>query len=224
MITGAIINALAILVGGAIGLVARGRISERFSKSIIRTLGLCVGVIGLQSAIAGDIMLMVVSLALGTLCGEALDIEAALNRLGRYIQARFTKDNSTFAEGFVTTTLVYCVGAMAIVASIESGINGELSLITTKSIIDGVSAIFFAASLGLGVLFSALAVFIYQGTIELFASNLQHVLSAELVAQFSAVGGVMIVALALNLSINANFKVANMLPSFVFAIAYYTIF
>ncbi|MCL2618547.1 MAG: DUF554 domain-containing protein [Defluviitaleaceae bacterium] len=221
-ITGAIINALAIVAGGAVGLLLRGRITDKFSQSIIRVLGLCVITIGMRSAIGGDVMLMVVSLAVGVFIGEYIRIDDGLNKFGLWAQDRLTKDkNSSFAEGFVTTTLLYCVGAMAIVGSIESGLMGDLSVITTKSILDGISAIFFASSLGVGVLFSAAAVLVYQGTIEFFAGHLQGVFTSELVTQLSAVGGVMIMAIGLNLAIAAKFKVANLLPGFLVAVTYY---
>ena len=221
-ITGALINAIAILAGGCVGLMLKGRITDRFSQSIIRVLGLCVCVIGIRGAIGGDIMLLVVSLAVGVFVGELLCIDDALNRFGQWAQDRISRDkNSSFAEGFITTSLLYCVGAMAIIGSIESGLMGDHSIIFTKSVIDGVSAVIFAASLGVGVLFSAASVLVYQGSIEFFAGYLQNVFTPELITQISAVGGVMMIALGLNLALSAKFKVANMLPGFIFAAVYY---
>ena len=221
-ITGSVINAAAILAGGAVGLLLKGKITDKFSKSIICVLGLCVCIIGIRSAVNGDVLLMVVSLSIGVLAGEALRIDDGLNRFGVWAQERFSRDsNSSFAEGFVTATLLYCVGAMAIVGSIESGLRGDQSIIFTKSILDGVSAVIFASSLGAGVLFSAAATLVYQGTIEFFAGYLQNVLTSQLITQISAVGGVMILAIGLNLALGAKFKVANLLPGFVVAATYY---
>jgi len=225
--TGAIINAIAILIGGSLGLLLRGRISERYSQSLLRVLGLCVCVIGITSAIGGDIMLLVVALALGTFCGEFLGIEDGLNRLGLWVQGKLRQDGegSTFAQGFVTASLLFCVGAMAIVGSIDSGLRDDQSIIITKSIIDAVAAMMFASSLGVGVLFSALAVFLYQGSIELFAGFFQDIFTDTLIIQISAAGGVMILGLGANMALDMQnkIKIANLLPGLIFAVAYYYI-
>jgi len=222
-ITGALINAAAILLGGGLGLLFRGRISPRISENIIRALGLVVCMIGISGALEGDIMLMAASLALGALTGELLDIDGALNNVGSWMQKRLGRSdkNSTFTEGFVAATLLYCVGAMAIVGSINSGLLNDQSVIITKSILDGVSAVFFASSLGVGVLFSAGPILLYQGSIELFAGFLQNALTSDLVTQISAVGGVMILGIGFNLTLGAKIRVANLLPGFLFAIGYY---
>lgn len=222
-ITGALINTTSILAGGTLGLLLKGRIGDKFSQSIIRVLGLCVCMIGINNAVHGDIMLLVVSLAMGTLAGEVLHIDHGLNRFGMWLQNRLSHGTSTFAEGFVTASLLYCVGAMAIVGSIESGLRGDQSIIIAKSIIDGVSAVIFASSLGVGVLLSAAMVFIYQGSIEFFAWYLQDILTTEMVTQISAAGGIMILAIGLNLALDAKLKVANMLPGFIFAVIYYSL-
>ena len=226
IITAALINAAFIIIGGLIGLVFKGRISSKISESITRAIGLCVCIIGISSALHGDIMLLVVSLMLGVLTGELIDIDARLNRLGNYLQNKLApKDSqSRFAEGFVTSTLLFCVGAMAVVGSIESGLTGDHSIIVTKSIIDGTAAMVFASYMGFGVLFSAFSVLIYQGTIEFFAGFLQNVLTTGLIAQVSATGGIMIFALGLNMSLNAKIKVANLLPGLIFAVMYYLLF
>ena len=170
------INAVAVLVGGTAGLLFQGRIPARISENIIRAIGLCVCVIGVSRAIAGDTMLLVASLALGTFTGELLNLEDGLNRLGRWLQNKLCRDDkSTFAEGFVTATLLFCVGAMTIVGSIESGLNDNRSVILTKSILDGVTSIILASTLGYGVLFSAAVILLYQGSLEFFAGYLQNV-------------------------------------------------
>jgi len=227
-ITGALINALAILAGGGIGLLLRGRISERYSQSLMRVLGLCVAVIGIAAAVGGDIMLLVVALALGTFFGEFLRIEDGLNRFGLWVQDKLKQDGegSTFAQGFVTASLLFCVGAMAIVGSIDSGLRDDQSIIITKSIIDAVAAMMFASSLGVGVLFSALAVFVYQGTIEIFAGFFQDVFTDTLITQISAAGGIMILGLGANMALDMQnrIKIANLLPGLVFAVVYYYVF
>lgn len=227
-ITGALINAIAILAGGGIGLLLKGRISDIFSQSLLRVLGLCVCIIGITGALGGDIMLLVVALALGTFCGEFMRIDDGLNRFGLWVQGKLKQDGegSTFAQGFVTASLLFCVGAMAIVGSIDSGLRDDQSIIITKSIIDAVAAMMFASSLGVGVLFSAFAVFLYQGAIELFAGFFQDIFTDTLITQISAAGGIMILGLGANMAFDMQnkIKIANLLPGLVFAVAYYYIF
>jgi len=225
MVIGATINALAILAGGSIGLLLKGRASDRVSQGIMKALGLCIVIIGIRGGLGGDVMLIVVSLALGALVGELVGIDDLLQNFGQWVQAKFSKgdEKSTFAEGFVTASLLFCVGAMAVVGSIDSGLRDDQSVIITKSIIDAMTSVILASTFGAGVLLSAFMVFVYQGIIEFFAGNLQHVLTASLIAQISAVGGVMILGLGANIAFGAKIKVANLLPSFVFAGLYYFI-
>lgn len=225
-ITGTLINAAAVLLGGSIGLLLKGKIPEKFAENIARAIGLCVCIIGIASAIKGDLMLLVVSLALGTLTGELLHVEEGLNNLGLWMQNTWSRKetNSTFAEGFVASTLLFCVGAMAVVGSIESGLGNGRDLIFAKSVLDGVSAMVLASTLGLGVLFSAGVILLYQGSIEVFAGSLQDVLTDALIVQISAAGGVMIFGIGLNMALNAKMRVANLLPGLLFAAAYYGLF
>jgi len=211
------------LLGGGVGLLFKGRLSEKITATTTRAIGLCVCIIGISGALNGDIMLLVVSLMLGALIGELIDIDAKLNALGLFLQKNLTKKDikSQFAEGFVTATLLFCVGAMAVVGSIEAGLQNNYNVILTKSIIDAVAAMVFASYLGFGVLFSALSVFVYQGIIEFFAGFLQNIFTDGLVAQISAVGGLMILALGANMAMGAKIKVANLLPGLVFAAGYY---
>ena len=234
MPTAALINAAIILIGGTAGLIFKGRIKQTASENITRVLGLCVCIIGISGALKGDILLLVVSLALGTFTGEFLDIDGRLNNLGLWLQKKLSRNNKNnkngessdnlFAEGFVAATLLFCVGAMAVVGSIESGLRGDRSIILTKSIIDGVSAAIFASTFGFGVLFSAFTVFIYQGSIEFFAGYLQNILTDGLITQISAAGSVMILAIGLNMSVSAKIKAANLLPGLLFAAGYYYLF
>ena len=225
MVVGAAINGLAILIGGGIGLLLKGKASDGVSQGILKALGICIVIIGIRGALGGDVMLIVVSIALGALAGELAGIDGHLQTFGLWIQSKFSKDNekSTFAEGFVTASLLFCVGAMAVVGSIDSGLRGDHSVVITKSIIDAITSVILASTLGAGVLLSAFMVFMYQGTIEFFAGNLQHVLTASLITEISAVGGVMILGLGANMALDAKIKVANLLPAFVFAVLYYFI-
>jgi len=221
-----LINAAAVLVGGGIGLLFKGKIPEKLSGSITRAIGLCVCVIGIAGAMKGDTMLLVVSLALGCLAGELLHIDGGLNRLGLWLQKKLSRGEkgSAFAEGFVAATLLFCVGAMSVIGSIESGLNNNRSIIYTKSILDGVCAMVFASMYGFGVLFAAAVILLYQGSIEFFAGYLQNVLTTPLITQISAAGSVMILGLGVNMVLNAKLKVANLLPGLLFAAGYYYLF
>jgi len=225
-ITGALINAAAVLLGGVIGLLLKGRIPGHFAENIIRVIGLCVCVIGVSGALKGDPLLLVVSLVLGALIGELLHIEDGLKKMGHWLQERLSRkeDDSTFAEGFVAATLLFCVGAMAVVGSIESGLGNDRSIIHTKSILDGITSVVLASTLGLGVLLSAAPILVYQGSIESFAGALQNVLMDTLITQISAVGGVMILGIGFNMVLNAKIKIANLLPGLLVAVGYYYLF
>ena len=224
---GTLVNAGAVLIGGGIGLLFRGRIPKKISEGIVQALGLCVCVIGVSGAMKGDFLLLVTSLALGTLTGILLRIDDGLNRLGGFMQKKLSRPDgegtSTFAEGFVAASLLFCVGAMSVIGSIESGLGQGRGIIFTKSILDGVSAMVFASTLGWGVLFSVLVILVYQGGIELFAGVLQPVLTEGLITQISAAGSVMILGLGLNMVSSTKIKAANMLPGLLFAAGYYLI-
>jgi len=217
-----------VLAGGSTGLMLKGRVSDRFSKNITRAIGLCVCVIGVSSALDGNFMLLVVSLALGALLGELLNIDKRLNIFGNWMQNKFNRkdSDSDFSQGFVTSTLLFCVGAMSIVGSIESGLGNDRSIIYTKSILDSISAMVFASTFGVGVLFSAIVILLYQGSIELFASYLQNsaYITDELITQISAAGGVMVLAIGLNMAVKTNIKVANLLPGLAVSVGYYYLF
>ena len=221
-ITGTLVNVVAVLAGGGIGLLLKGKIPGRFAENIIRAIGLCVCIIGIDKALGGDLMLMVFSLALGAFFGELLHIEDGLNKMGQWMQKKISSEdeNSTFAEGFIAATLLFCVGVMAVVGSVESGL-GDRNTIYTKSILDGISSIVLASSLGLGVLFSAAVILFYQGSIEMFAGYLEPLLTPALITQISAVGGIMILGIGLNMTLNVKIKVANLLPSLLIAVGYY---
>ncbi|MCL2456073.1 MAG: DUF554 domain-containing protein [Defluviitaleaceae bacterium] len=223
---GAIINAAAILCGGAIGILLKGRVNEKITHAIMRAMGLCVCVIGISGALGGDMMLMVASLALGVSVGEFFAIDEKLNAFGIFLQRRFGKKtgDGSFAQGFVAAALLFCVGAMSIVGSLDSGLRDDRSIIVTKSLIDAVSSVALASTFGVGVLFSAAAVFFYQGSIEIFAGVLQNILTEELITQITAVGGVMIFGIGANMAFETKIKVANLLPGFFFACGYYAIF
>ena len=163
-----VVNGLAILIGGFVGNALRGGISERFRSILMQAMALAVMLIGLRGAVqTGDVLIVVISLAVGALLGEIINIEKRLENLGDKLRNRVKGAGGGFTEGFVSASLIFCVGAMAIVGSLDAGLRGDYGTILTKSLIDGITAAMLASTLGVGVLFSAAAVFLYQSAITL---------------------------------------------------------
>lgn len=216
---GTIINSLAIIAGSIIGLLVKGGIPERVSDTIMKGLGLCVIYIGITGALKGEnTIIIIICMAIGALIGELVDIDKRLNSLGEFIECKINakkslNGNVSIAQGFVSSSLLFCVGAMAIVGSLESGLQGNYNTLFTKSILDGVSSIIFTATLGIGVVFSAIAVFLYQGAITICASLLSGVLSETVIISMTAVGSLLILGLGFNMLGVAKIKVANLLPT-----------
>lgn len=212
--TGTLINATAIIVGASVGFLLKKGIPERFKITVIQGLSLAVIVIGLQMALkTNNILIMIFSLVLGGLTGELLNIEGRLEAFGSKIETLLGNQRGSFTKAFVTPSLVYCVGAMAIVGSIQEGISGDSGILLLKSVLDGVSAIIFASTLGLGVAFSALPVLIYQGSISLLAQYLQDVLTPSVITEMTTTGGVLIMAIGLRILEIKDIKVGNLLPA-----------
>ena len=218
---GTIVNTVAVIAGSLIGLLFKGSISEKYSKTIMHAIGLAVILIGLKTALEADnILLIIISLAMGSVIGELLCIEDRLERLGNSLGRLVPGNSEGIAKGFVTASLVYCVGAMAIVGSLESGLSGNHQILYAKSLLDGIGSILFASTLGVGVLFSAASVFIYQGAITLTASILKQFLIPGVVVQMSAVGGLLIMGIGINLLEIKKLKIGNMLPAIFIPLIY----
>lgn len=222
---GTIVNALAIIGGSCVGLVCGKGVGEAYKETVLHGVALAVILIGLKSAMATDALLVVIiSIVIGSLIGEFMGIEQGLERTGRYLESRIAAksgDSSSFARGFVSASLVFCVGSMAIVGSLESGLTGNHQTLFAKSVLDGVTSIIFASTMGLGVMFSSVAVFLYQGAITLLAVFLKSYLVAETVAQMTAVGGLLIVAIGMNMLGLTKIRIGNMIPAIFLPLAYY---
>ena len=218
---GTIVNSLSILAGGLVGSLFKNKVSNAYNETIMKALGLSVILIGLKSALeVNNILLLIICLTLGTLVGEMMKIEKGIENIGAFLERKFSKQNG-LANGFVTASLVYCVGAMAIMGSLESGLTNNHSILYAKSLLDGISAIIFASSLGIGVCFSAFSVFLYQGIITLTASLMKPFLIASVVNEMSAIGGLLIVAIGANMLDIKRIKVGNMLPAIFMPLLYY---
>lgn len=227
ILLGSVVNSLAIIGGSLLGTILRN-ISEQTKDTVTKGIGLGVIALGLQMAIKTDsFTLIIISLCLGAMVGEGLKIEAGMNRFGLFLQKHFAKTNGNFAEGFVTSTLIFVIGSMGIIGAIQSGVSGDHQTLYTKAVMDGFMAIMLTASLGLGVLFSSLPVFIYQGLITLLASVLvsyvPHTLLTILMAGISQIGGLLIVAIGLNIIKLTKIRVSNFLPSLVILVLFLTL-
>jgi len=224
---GTIVNTIAILVGGTIGLLLKGGLKKRYRDMVMKALPLSVIFVGASSAIGGMLeegaepILFIVSLVVGSLIGEWIDIEGRLQTLGDGIQSRIGNGESNISKGFVAASLLFCVGTMAILGSLESGIEGVHTTLFVKSVLDGTTSIIFASTMGIGVLFSAVSVFIYQGILTMCASFLQPYLTADMIREISIVGGIMIFALGLNMLEITKIKVGNMLPAILIPVIYF---
>ena len=218
---GTIVNTAAILLGTLLGLLLKKGLPERFQDVIMKGLALCVLLIGFSGALKGEnTLIAILSIAIGAIIGEIIDLDRRLNNLGQLLEARFSKGDGeqTVARAFVTSSLLFCVGAMAIVGSLQSGLTGDHEMIYTKSMLDGISSIIFASSLGYGVVFSAVAVFVYQGAIVLLAQWIAPFLSDAVIAEMTCTGSLLIIALGLNMLGLTRIKVANYLPALLLPI------
>lgn len=233
---GSVVNAVAIMAGALLGMLIKGKLSERFKTIIMQALGLSVIIIGLSGTLSAvfrvssdgtlesnDIMIMIIFLVLGSIIGEAINIEQKLNRFADFVQKKLPSSEGNFSVGFVTATLLFCVGAMAVVGSLDEGLTGNTDTLYAKSILDGTSSIIFSATLGIGVIFSAVPVLLYQGSITLLAETLKPLLTPEVISQMSLVGNILILGIGLNILEIRTIKVANMLPSVFLPIIYYLI-
>lgn len=219
---GTIVNSLAIIIGSLLGIALKGGIKENYKNTIMDGIGLAVVIIGISGGISTDnIVLVIGSIVLGSLIGEIINIENKLEKLGDNMERRFSKGDANFSKGFVAASLLYCIGAMSIVGALESGLSGNHETLFAKSMLDGISAIIFSSTLGIGVAFSSLAVFVYQGSITLLANLVKDILNPMVINEMSAVGGILIMAIGINLLGIKKIKVGNMLPAIFIPIIYH---
>lgn len=233
---GTIVNVLAIIVGGLLGLLFKGGLKEHYQKAVIQALGLSTLFIGVSGVLPGMLVVedgtltgvstketlgMILSLALGTLIGEWLDFDGKMERLGAWLKKKATRgDDSQFIQGFVTASLTVCIGAMAIVGSIQDGLSGDPSTLFTKAILDFLIVMIFASTYGKGAVFSALPVGVLQGTVTLCAGLLAPLFSQAVIANLSFLGSILISCVGVNLAFGNRFRVANMLPALVIGAVY----
>ncbi len=221
---GNIVNAAAIIIGGLVGLLCRGGIPEKYNKTVVHAISLAVLVIGIRGAMKSNALLIIIlSLALGSLMGEVLKIEERLVTFGKLLEKRFSGDDEGFYKGFVTATLLFCVGSMGIVGALESGLTGDHQTLFAKATLDGIFSIILGSSMGMGVLFSFFPVLIYQGGITLAAVFIKPYLQPDVVAQMSAVGGVLIMAIGFNFVTDAKIRIGSMIPAVFLPLVWYVL-
>ena len=234
MLTGTIINSLAVVAGSLAGLLLKwlaahfsqslpagsASVGSRLQEIIMQGVALCVLFIGISGSLKGsNTLVAIISMVIGAVIGELLDLDRRMHTLGDWVQKKTERLNKTgsnspsISEGFVTASLLFCVGAMAIVGSLENGLTGNCDTLKAKAMLDGISSIVFASSLGIGVMFSAVGVFLYQGSISLLASFLSPVLSDAVIAEMTCVGSLLILALGLNMLNLTKIKVMNLVPA-----------
>jgi hypothetical protein len=221
--TGTLLNAATVLVGGLIGLFFGARLPDRMRSTLVSGLGLFTLAIGIQMFLnTQNIIIVLIALLVGAILGEWWQIEAALERLGERLQARFADDNtvgtSNFVRGFLTASLVFCVGPLTILGSIQDGLTGDYSLLAVKATLDGFAALVFASTLGVGVLFSILVVLGFQGGISLLASQAQALFTDAMIAEMTAVGGILLLGIAISSLLELKpIRVGNFLPALAIA-------
>lgn len=234
--TGTIINIITVLVGGALGLRFGSRLPDRVRQTVVAGLGLFTAAIGLQMFFkTGNAIVVLISLLIGGLLGEWWRIEDGLRGLGELLERRFTINSATqavadtggnplkltetnFIKGFLTASLLFCIGPMTIIGSIQDGLTGDYSLLAIKSVLDGFASLAFASSLGVGVLFSTLVILVYQGGLSLLAFQAQALISPEMMNELTAAGGVLLLGVAISSLLEIKpIRVGNFLPALVIA-------
>jgi uncharacterized membrane protein YqgA involved in biofilm formation len=216
---GTLINAAAIIIGGALGLLFSKGFPERIAQTTLKVLGLLTIVIGISMALQSQELIMVlISLVIGAAIGEWITIEDRLERLGKWLEEKLRLTKGSPAKGFIYTSLLFCVGSMAIVGSITDGLKGDHSILITKAILDGVISIPFAASMGIGVLGSSFPVLLYQGSLTLLAWKLQSLFTPSMIRELTSVGGVIVLGIGINILGLQKIRVGNLIPALLLII------
>lgn len=221
VLLGTIVNGISIVLGSLLGLFFK-KISDQYKETVMQGIGLVVVLIGLQMALQTEVIIVVLlSMLLGAIIGELVNLHHLLNTIGLKVSQRFIseKNASNFTEAFVSSTLLFIVGAMAIVGSLDSGLRGDHEILYTKSILDGFTSIILTSTLGIGVILSAVPVLLYQGSIALLSAQIVNLIPEQfldgLINELTAIGGLLIVAIGLNLLKITNIRIANLLPTLI---------
>ncbi len=222
---GVFVNVVAVLLGSTVGLLFRKGIPEKVSKAVMLALSLCTLYIGIDGALDGsNTIVLILSIVFGTILGTIIDIDDKINRVGLFLERKLQKEGemTSIAQGFMTGSLLFCIGAMTIVGSLNSGLSGDHTLIYTKSILDMISSCVLSSTMGIGIMFSSLFILVYQSTLVLCAGLLRNVLTdPALISEITCAGSVMIIGISLNMLGLTKIKVANLLPALLFVPLFY---
>ena len=211
---GTLVNSVGIVAGSLIGLVLKKNVPVKYQQTVMHGLALAVGLIGLQMALkTQNILIVILSIVLGGLLGEFIDIDKRLNRIGEWLTLRMGDKYGDAGQGFITGSLVFCVGAMAIVGSIQDGLTGDASTLYAKAMLDTVASVVFSSTMGIGVALSSISVLFYQGLVTILASSLSGLISEAMITEMTAVGGLLILGISLLILEIKVIKVANLLPA-----------
>ena len=213
-VKGTLVNSVGIVAGSLIGLVFKKNVPVKYQQTVMHGLALAVGLIGLQMALkTQNILIVILSIVLGGLLGEFIDIDKRLNRIGEWLTLRMGDKYGDAGQGFITGSLVFCVGAMAIVGSIQDGLTGDASTLYAKAMLDTVASVVFSSTMGIGVALSSISVLFYQGLVTILASSLSGLISEAMITEMTAVGGLLILGISLLILEIKVIKVANLLPA-----------
>lgn len=217
--TGTLINAAAILAGTFIGLLIKTKLPERVIKIVFQALGLFTLLLGAKMALEmQEFLIAIGSLVVGSVIGELLGLEKRMEGFGAWVKRKMKSDNDKFTDGLITAFLLYCMGSLTILGAIEEGLNGNMDLLLMKSLMDGCSSIALASALGAGVGFSAIPLLLYQGGITLFASSMSEFFSEAIIRELSAVGGILLIGLGINILEIKKLRILNMIPALIIVV------
>lgn len=226
---GVIVNTITVLVGSTIGMLAKKAIPREWTDLMFKGIALCVLCIGITGCLEGEnTLVMILSMAVGAIIGAALDLDRHINNLAEKLENRFKKEKedekATIAEGFVSASLLFCVGAMTIVGSLQAGLTGDNQMLFTKATLDGISSVIFAASFGIGVIFSAAFVLVFQGAIVMLARLIEPLLATHIISEMTCVGSLLIIAMGLNMLGVTKFKAMNYTPAIFMPMIIYPLY
>jgi uncharacterized membrane protein YqgA involved in biofilm formation len=215
---GTLINVAAIVLGSTVGVLVHSRLPSRITTIGFQGIGLFTLLIGFTMASkTNNLLVMALSIVSGSMLGEVVNIDRITNNFGDWVKAKVGSETSKFSEGFVTSSLLFCIGSMAILGAIEEGLGGAPNLLLAKSVLDGFSSVALSATLGIGVIFSAIPVLLYQGTLTLLANSAKTVIGGDILNEITAVGGLLLIGLGIDILEIKDIKVSNMLPSLLVA-------
>jgi uncharacterized membrane protein YqgA involved in biofilm formation len=222
---GTLVNTASVITGSILGLLINNKLPERYIRIVFNTMGVFTLYLGVKMALEGkQILFIIFSLILGALTGEWLRLEERTNNLSELIKNKFKISNQHFTEGMITAFLMFCMGSMSILGSLEEGFGNPPNLLLTKSVMDGFSSIALSSALGIGVLFSSIPLFLYQGGLTLLAAQLKDILTSEIIAELTATGGILLIALGINILELKKIKVLNLTPALIYIVVFMLIF